>query len=525
MIKVKTLIFSFLINIFLLSCSANKISLDEFKQTKLSVAAQKEDFEILKSALEEAHPGLYWYQEKEQFNRKADSLRKSFLAETDIRTYFRKVSPFITSIKCGHTRLLTPTIKLTSVQKKYYKALGDAPVQQFNYLIDDKERRLLISKNNSADSSIKIGAEILAINDMPIKKICGLLENTFSSDGENLTFYNRALEKSFSAFYTQYYGREDSLLFKIKEEDKITAHWIKNKASADKKAQEIADPAKKKELIAANKKLQKEKKLNAYKGYDNNKKPLLNLSIDSVQNYKTAILTVKSFSFEKNDHARFFKESFAEIKQQNVVNLIVDMRGNGGGNLSACYDLFRYLYDKPYRFTDKAEIKKKNYEAEIFFDKRLKYGFLYKLSQLRKDETGYFSKLPTDKTRPPHLNNFKGNLYVLINGFSFSATTLLSANLQGLKRGVFIGEETGGGYNQCSAGTLPLLTLPNSHVKLRLPLKKISPLNKRNLQGRGVFPQVVVETTATDLLSNNDPVMGKAKEIIYKQRNLSSQND
>ncbi len=505
----------------MLSCSINKINLDEYKNKKLSVAEQKQDLHILKSALQEAHPGLYWYQTKETFENRIDSLSKTFKESTSINAYFKKVSPLASTIKCGHTRLITPSIELTKQQKKYYKDLGDTPVQQFSYYVNE-DQKLYILKNNSADSALKKGDEIVRINNIPVKDLVVQLQKTYSSDGYNQTFYNRALEKSFAAYYTQFFGRQDSVVYSVKDANNlIKDHLIKNKKKLTDEAKkiEVADPSAKKEQLAKSK---KEKKLNAYKGFDSEGKPLLNLTIDSVNNYRSAILTVKSFSFEKNDHSWFFKESFAEIKQKNVVNLIVDMRGNGGGNLSACYDLFRYLYIEPHRFTDRAVMNKKNFKSAKYFDKRIYYSFLYRWMQLRKDKNGYYSKLPTDKVRLAHTNVFKGNLYVLVNGFSFSATSLLAANLQGLKRGTFIGEETGGAYNQCSAGTLPLLTLPNSHLKLRLPLKIIGPVIKRPMQGRGVFPQVVVKTTLNDVFAGKDPVMEKAKEIINKQRNLSS---
>jgi C-terminal processing protease CtpA/Prc len=43
-------------------------------------------------------------------------------------------------------------------------------------------------------------------------------------------------------------------------------------------------------------------------------------------------------------------------------------------------------------------------------------------------------------------NAFKGKIYVMINGGSFSASSLISSNLK-LKRVTFVGEETGGAFN------------------------------------------------------------------------------
>lgn len=133
---------------------------------------------------------------------------------------------------------------------------------------------------------------------------------------------------------------------------------------------------------------------------------------------------------------------------------------------------------------------------------------------IRKDSAGYYSKLPTDKLLKPKKYAFNGNLIAIINGHSFSATSLLSANLQSVKRGTFIGEETGGGYNKCTAGNIPYIILPESHLKLRLPLKVI-PINKqRALEGRGVFPDVEVVLGIKDVIGKEDLMMEKARSLV-----------
>ena len=133
---------------------------------------------------------------------------------------------------------------------------------------------------------------------------------------------------------------------------------------------------------------------------------------------------------------------------------------------------------------------------------------------IKKDSLGYYSKLSTSKVLKPLENVFNNNLVVLINGYSFSATSLLSANLQQVNRGIFVGEETGGGYNKCTAGTMPIINLPHTKLKLRLPLKVIQTVNQRALEGRGVFPQYEVKNGITEVLAKKDVVMEKAKELV-----------
>lgn len=66
---------------------------------------------------------------------------------------------------------------------------------------------------------------------------------------------------------------------------------------------------------------------------------------------------------------------------------------------------------------------------------------------------------------------------------NFSVSSIISSNLKGSKRAVFVGEETGGAYNGCVAGSIPIYTLPNTKLRLRLGLAVIKPNYKTKIEG------------------------------------------
>jgi C-terminal processing protease CtpA/Prc len=93
----------------------------------------------------------------------------------------------------------------------------------------------------------------------------------------------------------------------------------------------------------------------------------------------------------------------------------------------------------------------------------------------------------------------------LINGGSFSASCILSSNLKGSGRALFVGEETGGAFNGTVAGIMPVVTLPESKLNLRLGLALIQPHYKTEIVGRGIFPDVSIKPTLQDRINGNDP--------------------
>ncbi len=62
------------------------------------------------------------------------------------------------------------------------------------------------------------------------------------------------------------------------------------------------------------------------------------------------------------------------------------------------------------------------------------------------------------------------------------------------------------------------MTLPNTKIKVRLPLFRI--VNNRNYQknGAGVLPDIEVKPTVESIRRNRDPKMEKAMELINAKK-------
>jgi hypothetical protein len=63
----------------------------------------KEDFQIARRALEEAHPGLYRYTKKAELDRIFNEAEKSLDHPMDFYEFYRVMALPIAAIKCGHT--------------------------------------------------------------------------------------------------------------------------------------------------------------------------------------------------------------------------------------------------------------------------------------------------------------------------------------------------------------------------------------------------------------------------------------
>ena len=108
---------------------------------------------------------------------------------------------------------------------------------------------------------------------------------------------------------------------------------------------------------------------------------------------------------------------------------------------------------------------------------------------------------------------------MLINGASFSASSILSTNLHANKRAIFVGEETGGAYNGTVAGLFKFIELPNSKVVMNIGLAQIETPYEMDPDGYGIKPDVEILPTIEDRIHKIDPELDWVLEDIEVKKN------
>ncbi|WPC11985.1 hypothetical protein LEQ04_01365 [Riemerella anatipestifer] len=98
-------------------------------------------------------------------------------------------------------------------------------------------------------------------------------------------------------------------------------------------------------------------------------------------------------------------------------------------------------------------------------------------------------------------------VYVLINGKSFSASSIISAYLKSLPNVTLIGEETSGAHNGTVAGMMPRFELPYSKLNIRFGLLSIEPTYKVDKEGRGVMPNIEFKEKAANIIEEDDRML------------------
>ena len=304
-------------------------------------------------------------------------LEKEFAeAEKEIRDamteeeFYRLVNPVVVKVQGGHTNL------------SISEALEQNRETNAKFLPVD----ISIKENTLWDSSS--GEEILSINGNAAGEILSELLSNVSHDGDNLSGAYYILEQYFATKYYDFIEQPDSFEIEYRRKDGSTY----------------------KKTVAA----EYDSKLNV------NAWNLRMASYEGMEYYSSsfsgeeAVLTLRVFMQGSQPFDEFLEEFFKEAEEKKCKKVILDVRGNFGGDPRMAKELLSYLITSPFTY----------FKSELSLTEKLAgYG---------KEVEPKYEKVP-----------FESELWV--DGACFSTCGHFAAIYQSLGLGKVVGEPTGGG--------------------------------------------------------------------------------
>ncbi|EDM37916.1 peptidase S41 [Pedobacter sp. BAL39] len=458
----------FLLLFFGTMVGSNAQYLDQITKQMHQPSDLKKDIDLVQNTLEREHPNLYLYISKKALENKFDSLRNSIDKPLTSVALYVNLLHIISSIGDGHLNLEIDYSKITPQDVAFLKIPAlQHPIYQFSYFVTGKQ--LFIMKNLSADSTIAKGTEIISINNLPAGRLIDSLNGYITGDGYSTTYRKHLMNNGvFAERYRFLFPEKDPLTMVIK-------------SSGSSKEIKIAPRRE--------------------KGYDSIggvKPPTAEYKILTADS-NVAYFKVRSF-YNGNDYVGY-QGIFHDIERRKLKTLIIDLRGNMGGELIWAARIYSHLLDSPryfFRLPEEIKMQKKLYD-----DQKIRNW----VDKLRKSD---YEKIH------PYTFTFKGKIYVLIDGGSFSSSSILSANLKNLKNVTLVGEETGGSKNVVTAGVQNSLTLPVTQLLLRYGNGPAFYGDLTTIDGRGVMPDVPITYRIEDYLAGKDLEMDWVLKDVAK---------
>ncbi len=488
---------------FFSSCSVSKSSISPSK--KYSKGQLQKDYDLYREILETHHPSLYWYTPKDSMDHYFD-FGKQQIRDSMNEPEFRRVLSYVTSkINCGHT-----SVRASKAWSRYSDTVRLGKMFPLSMKVWD-EAMVVTQSLLRRDSVFRRGTPVLSINGWPYRKIVDTLFHFISTDGYNTTHKFQAISNRgfFGSLYTSVFGQSN--YYDVEYLDSLgnrkTARVPAYTPARD--TGRVFDRPRQQPVTTP----QPSKRERRRQQQDQ----VRLLKIDTANHI--AMMDLASFG-RGYELRKFFRNSFRALKKHGIKNLIIDVRGNGGGSVNNSTLITRYIAKNRFKLSDSlyATRKKSPYQKYIqnhFWNKL----FITFFTLRKKDGNYHFGYFERHWFKPKKKNRFDNKVYILIGGNSFSATTLFTSVLKDQDNVVVIGEETGGGAYGNSAWLIPDATLPETGVRFRLPLFRLVIDKQAPKNGRGVQPEIFSGPTIENVKTGSDYKLDKAMEIINRDKN------
>jgi len=458
---------------------------------KIKSELLQKDFSDLYNSLKLSYPSLNRYHSSEYINKNYKQTLEALEKDMTLTDFYKTVSSFISKIGDGHMRVEFPDYYASTFYEKLkklpfkIKTTGDLAFTTENY-----------SKNDLFSN-----AQIISINEKSVQEITNEMAEIIPSDGYNLTGKYHRISNNFDFYHSLISGFGENAKIDFIPQGQDIVHSTNISLMTNTEIEKI--------------KSDRETSTN-YKSFDYQTKN------------DVAILTIRTFNNAEGFQG-FVDESFKKITESKIDKLILDFRGNGGGEETNAIHLYSYLTTKPFKYYDRYEISvepnKKveqestliSYETLNFFSNVISKDSLNRnvITNLEPLKGRFLN--PNELQQPKTENNFRGEIVVLIDGGSFSATSEICAIMERDKRATLVGTETGGTFDGNTSGIYDQVTLPNSRLKVKIPLVKYVSATKgaEFIFGRGVIPKYqMVEYQFDNGTNENDELINFGIEYL-----------
>lgn len=165
----------------------------------------------------------------------------------------------------------------------------------------------------------------------------------------------------------------------------------------------------------------------------------------------------------------FINKAFTALAESGAGNLVIDLRNNGGGDVSFSDLLIARIADRPFTFASRYTVRAGEHTKLAWSEYdgpaetisgRIAHG-------LAAAETGATFEVDLPLVAPAEAGRFEGRVWVLVNRHSYSNAAVVAAQVQDYGFGTLMGESTAD--LATTYGAVESFTLPHSQALVYYP--------------------------------------------------------
>ena len=450
----------------------------------------------------EAHPAPYRRINEQDHTFLVDSLRNEITSEMHLLDFYRLVSSVYAAIHDGHSSIGFPA----GWMRAHYKRNGIFPYRVYLNASD----QLFLVRNYGSDSTIAEGTQVVAINGLEVPDFLARVDPYISYETPN--FRNALIGRSFNFYVFLAFGTVERLEITYQAGDVVRTHPVRfvSYRGWEKELDDEQDRIQ--SLIRRGEPFEYSKVTEGI-----------------------GFLRIHSFSgFSGREFDFFLDRMMRRIHRDSLHSLIIDVRGNTGGATYAVADVMQRLTKKEFKTSARSEMKVSQAIRDYFNDaaphvnwyqaQARQFRHAYSPGMVfQKDIGEYIVTQDLYKEEAPSSvpYQFEGELYMLVDGTSFSAASSLAAVFRCYQLGLIVGTPTGGTRVFHANNIYKMLR----HSKLRCTMattRIYTPCftNERD----NVHPDLEVEPTIHHLLAGRDAALDYTVHLARKAQKVKAEH-
>ncbi|TQV87842.1 S41 family peptidase [Aliikangiella coralliicola] len=457
--------------------------------TQISPELLKEELDLIREHILTIHPQPFARWSKAEFETHIRQLKKQLNYPLSRGEFFLRVAPLLANMHDVHSYVNLPKDQFGDFRRRGEKLFPLAVILH--------QKKIFVASDLSAEPMVPNGAEIISINQAPVSYLLDKMRSL--TVNETPTGQNRRIQMDFTWLLSAMGYARDTYRVQYLWQDQPF------------------------ELELAGLKLPK--------SLSNGESPVSFYGYSKLTP-NTSLFWLNDFNENPEVFEAYLDEKFTQMHEQGIKNLILDLRYNSGGLSENLKALLSRLTHKPIHWAERGVIK---------ISESLKKNHLTKTRQRREDkyswglqwlpfewtdslqhsiwwsEPGEVINLELNAIEPNSSKNLSG-VWVLTNGYCYSACSFFVASVNHHQLGKTLGEKPGSLAKFQFAYPVNI-ELPHSGLTLTLPTMRLD-FTKTNLPDL-IMPQEQIRRTQEDIASRRDPVLNRAlrdAESVNKQK-------
>jgi hypothetical protein len=401
------------------------------------------DVDTLVYYITTVHPDPFTVISEQDFTARIGQLKASLPDSLTDRELYLRLSPIVASLGDGHTSL--------ALQKSSLKKLGDG-----------RYFPLELSVDPSTFEMTSAGRRVSQINGVAAEEIVRAVLETQSGESQSFRAARVTYSTNWPIFVSLLYPAEK---YTVQFADGETVHL--DGTTFDKAAALVPQTG---------------------------GKP--NYTYRIVAEKNAAVLEFNAFR-DKESFSKLLDSMFTELKNKEINNLIIDLRGNGGGNGDMSDELFQYISPVPFNLFGEITLRlseplRRSYSFDFLPDEipaeLLQRDTIVRWSKI--DELRSVFELRPLRDNPLRFAGKEKKVYVLTSPITFSSATSFTWAFQYFDMGTIVGEETGG--YAVTFGDMMGMYLPHSRLIFGVSYKEFYGYGATEADRRPVQPDIAV---------------------------------